>query len=130
MPGPHWQVPAPTPEPRDEVLWHATTYENVVRIRDSDAIKPEYGTGANGVGFYLCPRLSDYQKAMALRVLNSKEVGNATSRKLFLLKILVKGFYTMEPYVGDGLVGNSAQYESFDFVASRWNADVIGDCKK
>lgn len=76
-------------KPGDEIFWHATTCANVKKIRDSvDGFKPEYGDGANGKGFYVCPRRTDYMKVMAFR--NRKE---GDPKDMFILKVLVEGFY-------------------------------------
>lgn len=108
-------------KPSDEIFWHATTFGNVKRIRDSaEGIKPEYGTGANGQGFYVCPRRTDYMKVMAFR--NRKD---ADPKEMFILKVLVEGFYEMNPYFADGLAGIISA-DICDFVGSRWDPAIIG----
>ena len=108
-------------KPSDEIFWHSTTFGNVKKIHDSaEGIKPEYGGGANGAGFYVCPRRTDYMKVMAFR--NRKD---GDPKEMFVLKILVEGFYEMKPYFSDGLAG-MINADSCDFVASRWDATVVG----
>jgi hypothetical protein len=107
-------------KPNDEIFWHATTFVNVKKIHGSaEGIKPEYGGGANGAGFYVCPRRTDYGKVMAFR--NRKE---GDPKELFILKILVEGFYEMTPYFSDGLAGTIL--DVVDFIGSRWDAAIIG----
>lgn len=108
-------------KPSDEIFWHATTFGNVKKIHGSaDGIKPEYGGGANGVGFYVCPRRTDYMKVMAFR--NRTE---GDPKEMFILKILVEGFYEMKPYFSDGLAGIIGD-DVCDFVGSRWDQTVVG----
>jgi hypothetical protein len=107
-------------KPSDEIFWHATTFGNVKKIRESpDGIKPEYGGGANGPGFYVCPRRTDYMKVMAFR--NRKE---GDPKEMFILKILVQGFYDMTPYFSNGLAGSIT--DVCDFVGSRWDPSIVG----
>jgi hypothetical protein len=108
-------------KPSDEIFWHSTTFGNVKKIHDSpNGIKPEFGGGANGEGFYVCPRRTDYMKVMAFR--NRKE---GDPKEMFILKILVEGFYEMNPYFVDGLAGTISASQC-DFVGSRWDPAVIG----
>jgi hypothetical protein len=107
--------------PKDELFWHATTSVNVKRIFGSaEGVKPEMGTGANGPGFYVTPRCTDYGKVMAFR--NQKD---GDPKELFILKILVEGFYGMKPFFSEGLAG-ALGADVCDFVGSRWDPTVIG----
>jgi hypothetical protein len=50
---------------------------------------------------------------------------------MFLLKILARDFYNMNPYFSDsGLAGQgSAEIDAHDFVAARWAAEIAGEAK-
>ncbi len=122
-PHPHWkkQWHKTDLKPKDEIFWHATTIVNAHRLYGPAAgIQPELGGGMNGDGFYVCPRRTDYGKVMAFR--NRKE---GDPKELFILKILVEGFYGMQPYFSDGLAGTISA-DVCDFVGSRWDSTVIG----
>lgn len=103
----------------DEMFWHATTFTNVMKIKTAPAIKPDLGTGANGPGFYVCPRITDYQKVMARRIWKLVD-----GDFLYILRILVKNFYKMTPFFSDGLAG-AVGHDVGDFVASRWASHKI-----
>jgi hypothetical protein len=119
----HWkkQWHATDLKPKDEIFWHATTFANVKKIHGSaEGIKPEFGGGQNGKGFYVCPRCTDYGKVMAYR---NRQEGDP--KELFILKILVEGFYDMKPLLSDGFAG-FIDADVCDFVGSRWDPKVIG----
>jgi hypothetical protein len=117
-----WNTNPGDPGAYDEHFWHATSLQNAERIRDAEAIKPDLGKGMNGKGFYCCTRVSDYQKAMALR--------NDSSNHpyLYLLKVRVKDFYKMEGFFCDGFAGDGSAGDEKAFIASRWAADNVGGC--
>jgi len=108
-------------KPQDEYFWHATTTTNARRIRNAVAIQP-VGTGGNGPGFYVAPRITDYIKIMAYRQLKATDWD-----AMFIFKILARNFYDMTPFFADdGLAGNVG-HEVGGFVGSRWAAEIVGD---
>ena len=120
MPNPQWA--AKPVEPSDERFWHATTWAGVTGLYNAPSIDPTRGNGANGLGFYVCPQRSDYQKVMAYRSFETQTTAQK-QRGLFLLRILAKGFYEMTGSYADGL---GVALGDEDFAASRWAPDVLG----
>ena len=109
-------------KPTDEYFWHATSKTNVRKIYESGEIKPEYGSGGNGPGFYVAPFVTDYIKVMAYRNLKPEDMG-----WMFLLKILARDFYSMTGYFSDDGLAGTVGHEVGDFVAARWSVEISGD---
>ena len=108
--------------PFDEHFWHATSLANARAIRNAPLIDPSRGKGANGPGFYVCTRISDYQKAMVLRNDDSDHA------YLYLLYVRVTNFWRLNPYFSEGFAGDGSEGERSDVIAAMWGPDNTGSC--